>query len=86
MTRVVPGSDDVEKREDHDRPLYYKLGVKIEVWDAIEDWGLGFLDGNVVKYVARFRHKGAPIKDLKKARTYLDKLISVEEQRIKARE
>ncbi len=49
----------------------------IQPWDAIVDWGLGFLDGNVVKYVARFRHKGG-VEDLKKARHYLDKLIEVE--------
>lgn len=48
----------------------------IQPWDAIHDWGLGFFDGNVVKYVARHKQKGG-VEDLKKARHYLDKLISL---------
>lgn len=43
---------------------------------------MGFLDGNVVKYVTRFRHKNG-LQDLHKAKQYLDKLIEVEEQKIK---
>ena len=49
----------------------------IQPWDAILDWGCGFLDGNVIKYVARYRLKGG-VEDLKKARHYLDKLIETE--------
>jgi hypothetical protein len=52
----------------------------IQPWDAIIAWDCGFLDGNVIKYVVRFRDKGG-IQDLKKARHYLDKLIEVYEQR-----
>jgi hypothetical protein len=33
---------------------------------------IGFLRGNVIKYVAREKN---PVEDLKKARHYLDKLI-----------
>lgn len=43
-------------------------------WDVITAWGLGFLAGNVVKYVARAPAKGG-VEDLQKARHYLDKLI-----------
>lgn len=50
---------------------------RIQPWDAIVDWKMGFLDGNVVKYIARWKEKGG-IEDLKKARHYLDKLIEVE--------
>lgn len=35
----------------------------------------GFCIGNVIKYVSRYRHKGAPLADLEKARVYLDWLI-----------
>lgn len=52
----------------------------IQPWDFIVANGLGFLDGNVIKYVARFRSKDG-IQDLEKARHYLDKLIEVEKQR-----
>ena len=51
-----------------------------ETWDVIIDWGLGYLDGNAVKYLSRWRHKGG-IEDLKKARHYIDKLIETEERK-----
>jgi hypothetical protein len=51
---------------------------KIQVWDAIHDWGLGYFSGNVIKYVARHKKKNG-VEDLKKARHYLDKLISIVE-------
>ena len=38
----------------------------------------GFLKGNVIKYVSRYRHKGTPLGDLTKARIYLDWLIEFE--------
>jgi hypothetical protein len=53
---------------------------KYETWDVILDWNLGYLDGNAVKYLSRWRLKGG-IQDLKKARHYIDKLIEVEEQK-----
>lgn len=55
-------------------PSHYTQG-KIEVLDFIEDQEFGYLAGNVVKYVARYRWKGAPVEDLRKARFYLDRLI-----------
>jgi hypothetical protein len=53
---------------------------KIQVWDAIHDWGLGYFSGNVVKYVARHQKKNG-VEDLKEARRYLDKLIAMSEKR-----
>lgn len=50
---------------------------KYETWDVILDWKLGYLDGNAVKYLSRWRLKGG-VEDLKKARHYIDKLIEVE--------
>jgi hypothetical protein len=60
-------------------PKHYNTG-KIEVIDAIEEWEMGFCDGNVIKYVARHKHKGKPIEDLKKAKWYLERLIQQYEQ------
>ena len=59
-------------------PAHYTAG-KYEVIDVIEDSlgddGFeGYLVGNVMKYVMRFRHKNG-LEDLKKARWYLDRLI-----------
>jgi len=50
-----------------------------ETWDVIADWGLGYFDGNAVKYLSRWRHKGG-VEDLRKARHYIDKLIEMETQ------
>lgn len=50
-----------------------------ETWDVILDWGLGYLDGNAVKYLSRWRLKNG-IEDLKKARHYIDKLIETQER------
>lgn len=58
-------------------PDYYKQG-NIEVWDFIADQGLGYFAGNVVKYVCRYKGKNG-VEDLKKARAYIDKLISITE-------
>jgi hypothetical protein len=57
-----------------DHPSHYNAG-KIEVIEAIDDWQLGFYEGNVVKYVARAKHKGSELEDLKKAAWYLNRLI-----------
>ena len=57
-----------------DHPSHYNQG-KIEVIDAIEDWDLNFCEGNVIKYVARHRHKSEPLEDLRKAKWYLERLI-----------
>lgn len=61
------------------RPNYYKGDGKIEVWDFVISQNLGFLDGNIVKYVCRYKGKNG-LEDLKKARQYLDKLIAINEQ------
>ena len=60
-------------------PKHYNTG-KIEVIDAIEEWKMGFCGGNIIKYVARHKHKGRPIEDLKKAKWYLERLIQQYEQ------
>lgn len=56
--------------------VHYKQ-FSYETWDVIRDWGLGYFDGNAVKYLSRWRHKGG-VDDLRKARHYIDKLIENE--------
>ena len=69
----------IEKRD------YYNRGG-IEAIDAIESacTGLsgfeGFLTGTVLKYLFRWRGKGTSLADLKKARYYLDRLITEQEK------
>ncbi len=59
-------------------PRYYIHG-NIEVIDIIEGFSLGFHLGNVLKYILRAAYKGG-IKDLKKARWYLDREIKNQEK------
>lgn len=62
---------------DHDpveKPKHYNAG-KIEVLDFIEDQGLGYHLGNVIKYICRSAHKGEQLQDLKKAIQYLRRYI-----------
>ena len=54
-------------------PDYYQKG-NIEVTDFIIDQSMSFLEGNVVKYITRYKEKSG-IEDLRKARWYLEKLI-----------
>ena len=58
-------------------PPHYTQG-KIEVLDFILDQEFGYLAGNVVKYLSRYRHKGKPVEDLRKAEFYLKRLIERE--------
>lgn len=52
--------------------------MKLEPIKFILANGLDFCEGNVVKYVCRWRRKGG-VEDLKKAKQYLDFLINKEE-------
>jgi len=56
-------------------PAHYNVG-KIEVIDAIEEWKLGFNDGNAIKYIARHQHKGKAIQDIEKAIWYLNRHLT----------
>ena len=61
-------------KEAVNHPDHYNVG-KIEVIDFIEAWGLNFAEGSVVKYITRYKFKGKPVEDLKKARFYIYRLI-----------
>lgn len=64
-------------------PTHY-TSTKIETIEIIRDKLSaeafeGFCIGNVLKYVTRYKLKNG-LEDLKKARWYLDKIISVQEE------
>lgn len=71
----------VAKRlEDINRPAHYTSGG-IETIDVIQSKSspeefLGFLKGSVLKYITRAGKKESLLKDLQKARWYLDKWIN----------
>ena len=50
--------------------------IAIEPWDYIIANQIGYLEGNVIKYVTRYKNKGG-VEDLKKAQHYLSKLIEI---------
>lgn len=58
-------------------PEHYTGGI--EPLEYIESWHMDFAEGNIIKYVTRWRRKSAGLigqkDDLMKARTYLDRLI-----------
>jgi hypothetical protein len=65
--------------------FHYNRG-KIQSIEYIEgsftpDEYRGFLKGQIIKYISRFRYKGTPIQDLTKAQTYLLWLIEFEGNR-----
>ena len=57
-------------------PSYYQKG-SIEVTDYITSNEMSFIEGNIIKYVTRYKDKSG-IQDLRKARWYLDKLIETQ--------
>ena len=67
------------------RPDYYKgtdgkdLFARFESGLLTKEQVQGFYVGNVMKYITRYQGKNG-VEDLKKARTYLDRLIGFEEQ------
>ncbi len=59
-------------------PAHYKRGI--ETWDYTDSWGMDFLEGNIIKYVTRWRDKNG-IDDLRKALMYLQRLLEREEKK-----
>ena len=57
---------------------HYK-GYKIEPAEFIARNNLGFVEGNIIKYVLRHKNKDG-LKDLQKAKHYLEMLIELEEE------
>lgn len=58
---------------------HYKQLV-IQPWDYIVSNNLGYLEGNIVKYVTRWQTKNG-VQDLLKAKHYLDKLLEITNDR-----
>lgn len=80
---IVIGREEIAE-DPVNHPSHYTSGG-IECLDALEasmtpiEYA-GFLKGQVFKYIWRYRLKGKPVQDLKKARFYLDRLIQITEK------
>lgn len=62
------------------KPSYY--GTGIDVIEFCLRNNLTFMQGNVIKYVTRYKSKNG-IEDLEKAKEYIDRLIEFEKRRDK---
>jgi hypothetical protein len=61
-------------------PKHYTQG-HMEVITAIEGLDLDYHQGNILKYVSRYKYKNG-VEDLRKAKWYIDRLLWIEEQEI----
>lgn len=62
--------------DDVEHPNHYCYGT-IECMDYIDSCGYGepYCVGAAIKYLTRYKHKGTPLKDLKKAAWYVNHVI-----------
>ena len=72
---TIPGLSDEEDLDKDIDPIHYHM--EIEPFDYIHDNQMNFAEGNVVKYITRWRYKDG-IKDLYKAKQYIEMLIAKE--------
>lgn len=65
-----------EQQEDVGHQQHY-AAMRIQPIQIIEMYELGFHLGNVIKYVLRSDKKGEQLRDLQKARWYINRAIQV---------
>ena len=63
-------------------PSHYVDGRTIEPIEVILDWDLDYLEGNILKYLSRWRRKGTPIDDLRKLHQYVHILLEREQRKV----
>lgn len=85
----MPIFDESLIKDDVNHPMHYQSENGIECIDAILAMTVGIVDGDeaflagtILKYLWRYSNKDDPIQDLKKAKWYLEKLISVLENKM----
>ena len=82
LTAEIPNLNMEPKK---DSPLQKQTGgthyknMAIQPAEYAEKNGLSLLEGNVVKYISRWKLKGAPLADLLKAKHCIDLLIELHE-------
>jgi len=67
------------QNSDVDHPKHYNTGT-IETIEYLESLGIAedFCVGNAIKYLSRYKHKGTPVQDLKKAQWYIERAIQLQ--------
>jgi Protein of unknwon function (DUF3310) len=64
----VPSANDIQYGGNHYKTPY-------EHWDFVLNCGLGYLEGNATRYLARWQKAGKSKTDLEKARHYVAKIL-----------
>ena len=62
----------IKKSDPVKHPNHYTQGI--EMWEYANSHNLNFFEGNILKYITRWKDKNG-LQDLYKAKAYLDKLI-----------
>ena len=57
--------------KDNINPTYYRKGI--ETTDYIVSHSMNYLEGNIIKYITRYKYKGG-LEDIEKAEWYLARL------------
>jgi len=66
-------------RKTQDRhPTHYSR-LSPQPIEVIEAWGLNFHEGSILKYLARYKCKGSPVRDLRKLAWYANRLADLQE-------
>ncbi len=69
----------IEKTDMVNSPKHYRMqgveAIDILEMSMTEEEFLGYLKGNVSKYLLRYKYKSKPKEDLQKAKWYIEKLI-----------
>jgi hypothetical protein len=73
---LLEGQEEIRANDLQIGGAHYKQFKGMEPWDVITGWGLGYLDGTALKYIARWKYKNG-VEDLKKAVHFLQKAIEV---------
>lgn len=78
MWRSEQQEESLKVEDEINSPSHYTAGG-IETWEFIrakltyEEW-IGYLKGNIIKYLSRSPYKDSPEKDVQKAQWYMDRL------------
>ena len=70
--------EELERLNKVNHPKHYTNG-DIEPIDYINGNKMDYLEGNIIKYISRYKYKNG-VEDLEKARFYLNMLIERENQ------
>lgn len=66
--------EEFQTKEELIKPTYYNKDNGISPFEYIKANNLDFFEGNVIKYITRYKEKNG-LEDLKKAKTYLEEIL-----------